>query len=330
MSSYEVVRRAIEFDGPDRLPMRFDALGINDMRGVDRNQIGTGNLTKREDYDEWGCRWVRSEIANMGQVKGHPLESWTALRSYEWPDPNDPALYEGMESQFKGSDGKYVLTGIFMLLFERMHSLRGMENVLMDLHLERERAEMLADRIVEYDLAIIRNISERFPGQIHGLCFSDDWGTEKATFVSPMLWRDFFKPRYARIFEAAHEVDWHVWMHTCGKVNEIIEDLIDIELDVINLQQPRLLGIEEIGRRFRGRICFESLCDIQHTLPFKGPEEIRQEARLLLKSWATDKGGFILSDYGAGEAIGLGSIPVGVEKKKFMLEAFREFDPWKS
>jgi len=324
MSSYEVVRRAIEFNGPDRLPIRFDALGISDVHAVWTNQIGPGDVSKRESYDEWGCRWVRSEIANMGQVKGHPLESWTALNSYQWPNPDDPGLYKGMESRFEGSAGKYILTGIFMLLFERMHSLRGMENVLMDLYLERERIETLADRIVEYDLAVIRNISERFPGCIHGFAFTDDWGTEKATLVSSELWRQFFKPRYARIFEAAHTAGWHVWMHTCGKVNEIIGDLIDIGLDVINLQQPRVLGIEEIGRRFRGRICFESLCDIQHTLPFKGPKEIYDEAKLLLKNWTTDKGGFILSDYGEGEAIG-----VGVKKKKLMLEAFQELDPWK-
>ncbi|GAJ09182.1 unnamed protein product, partial [marine sediment metagenome] len=193
MLSYEVVRRAIEFGRPERLPMRFDVLGINDVQEVDRNQIGAGDITKRETFDEWGCRWVRSEITNMGQVKGHPLENWAALGSYEWPDPDDPRLYEDMESRFEGSNGKYVLTRIFMLLFERMHSLRGMENVLMDFHLERKRIEMLADRIVEYDLAIIRNISEQFPGQIHGFCFSDDWGTEKNTFISPILWRDFFK-----------------------------------------------------------------------------------------------------------------------------------------
>ncbi len=330
MSSYQVVSRAIEFDGPDRLPVRFDALGINDVHGVSTNQIGTGDHAKRESYDEWGCRWVRSEISNMGQVKGHPLESWVTLNRYQWPDPEDPAFYEGMESRFEGSDGKYIQTGIFMLLFERMHSLHGMENLLLDLALEREHVKILADKIVEYDLAVIRNISERFPGRIHGFSFTDDWGTERATFVSPSLWQRFFKPRYARIFEAAHEAGWHVWMHTCGKVNEIIEELIDIGLDVINLQQPRLLGIEEIGRRFRGRICFESLCDIQRTLPFKGQEEIHNEARLLLENWTTDKGGFILSDYGDGQAIGAGNEAVGVEKKKLMLEAFQKLDPWKS
>ncbi len=324
MSSYEVVRRAIEFNSPDRIPLRFDALEVSDVHMVRTNQILPNNHTERKNFDEWGCCWVRSQMANMGQVKGHPLENWSTLKSYKWPDPNNPSLYEGMESRFGGSKGKYILTGIFMLLFERMHSLRGMENVLADLYLETERIEMLADKIVEYDIAVIRNIAERFPGRIHAFSFTDDWGSETATFISPVKWGEFFKPRYARIFEAARKAGWHIWMHTCGKVNEIIEGLIDIGLDVINLQQPRVLGIEEIGQQFRGHICFESLCDIQRTLPSGNPEQIRAEAQLLLENWGTDKGGFILSDYGEGKAIG-----VEVKKKKIMLEAFQEFDPWK-
>ncbi len=325
MSSYEVVRRTIEFNGPDRLPttFRIDNIIEGDIHIIAPNQLFGGDLTKQEGYDEWGCRWVRTGITNVGQVKGYLLESWTALNSYKWPDPDNPAFYEGMESQFEESDGKYVRTHFFSLLFERMHFLRGMENLLMDFYLERERVEILADRIVEYDLAVIRNISERFPGRIHGFIFTDDWGTEKALLIPPELWRQFFKPRYMRVFEAAHKAGWHVFMHTCGKVNEIIEDLIEIGLDVINLLQPRLLGIEEIGQRFRGRICFESLCDLQRTLPLKGPEEIRDEAKLLLKNWATDKGGFILTCY-TGEEIG--ATP---EKGKLMLEAFQEFDSWK-
>jgi len=68
-------------------------------------------------------------------------------------------------------------------------------------------------------------------------------------------------------------------MHSCGKVNGIIEGLIEIGLDAINLQQPRALGIEEIGKRFRGR---------------------------------------------DGSAIG-----VSEDKKRVMLEAFLEYDPWR-
>jgi len=324
MSPYEVVRRAIEFAGPDRLPLRFEALGLNDTHGVPWNQIGTGDHSKRETYDEWGCMWQRSDMANMGQVKGHPLAEWRALDHFRWPDPDDPSFYEGMEERFAGCEGKYVTTGIFMLLFERMHTLHGFQNTLLDLRLEHERMEMLADRIVEFNLGIIDNIRGRFPGLIHGLGFTDDWGTEQATFISPQLWDEFFKPRYKRLFDAIHEANWHVWMHSCGKVNAILESLIEIGLDVINLQQPTALGIEEVGEEFRGRICFESLCDIQHTLPFKGAQEIREEAEQLLQYWAAPDGGFILSDYGDGRAIG-----VELEKKQVMLDAFLEADPWR-
>lgn len=324
MTSYEVVKRAVHFQDPDRLPLKFDALGLNDTHRVPTNAIGTGDHSLRQTYDEWGCLWTRSEMANMGQVKGHPLEDWDALKTYRWPDPDDPAYYAGMEERFAGSENKYVTTSIFMLLFERMHSLRGMANVLTELYTDRGRMEFLADRIVEFDLAVIRNIGRRFPGRIHGFSFTDDWGSELATFVSPKMWCDFFQPRYDKIFQAAHAQGWDVWMHTCGKVNAIIGPLIEIGLDVINLQQPRALGIEEIGQQFAGKICFESLCDIQATLPFKDADDIRAEARLLLQCWSTPHGGFVLSDYGDGEAIG-----VPLWKKEVMLQAFLEADPYK-
>ena len=324
MNSYEVVKRAIEFNTPDRLPCEFGTLGFSDTHWVSWNQIGTGNASKRESLDEWGCLWVRTEEANMGQVKGHPLIDWSLLDSFQWPNPNDPAFYEGMEQRFENSEGKYIITGIFMLLFERIHSLRGFENALMDMYIEREKFEFLADKIVEYDIAIINNISSRFPGRIHGLSFSDDWGTEIASFISPALWDELFKLRYKKIFDAAKKAGWHVWMHSCGKVNELIEGLIEIGVDVLNLQQPRALGIEEIGERFSGRVCFSSTCDIQHTLPFLGTNEIQEEAKLLLEKWGTEKGGFILSEYGDGSAIG-----VPMEKTKAMFEAFRAADRWK-
>jgi hypothetical protein len=324
MKSREIVRRAVEFETPGRLPLSFDSLGESDFHTVQWNQIGTGDNTKRRTYDEWGCGWIRTETANMGQVKEHPLSEWSMLEGYSWPDPDSAAFYEGMEERFGGSEAKYITTGIFMLLFERLHSLRGFANTLMDFYQERQKVEELADRIVDFDIRIIENISSRFPGAIQGFKFSDDWGTETDLIIRPDLWREFFKPRYSRIFGACRQAGWHVWMHTCGKVNAIIADLIESGVDVLNLQQPTLLGIEEVGEDFAGRVCFSSLCDIQKTLPFKDREEIRREAALLLRCWSTREGGFVLSDYGDGDAIG-----VPIEKKHWMLESFKELDPWK-
>ena len=114
-TSFEVVNRAIKFDDPDRLPVKMPTLGINDIHYVNWNQIGTGDLSLRQTVDEWGCTWVRSEVSNMGQVKGHPLEDWSALEHYRWPDPDEKSFYAGMDARFQNSQDKFVVTDIFML-----------------------------------------------------------------------------------------------------------------------------------------------------------------------------------------------------------------------
>ena len=320
----EVIESAIKFTTPDRLPIMFDRYGYGDVHSVKWNQIGTGDKRFSETFDEWGCGWRRSSVANMGQVKIHPLDDWNKLDSFKWPDPDSPDFYKGTENKFEAAGDRYITTGIFMLLFERLQALRGFENVMYDFYNEQEKIADLTDKIVEYDIKIIENISGEFPGKIDGFSFTDDWGSENALLISPKMWKDFFKPRYKKIFDACKKAGWDIWMHSCGKVNDIIEDLIDIGCDVINLQQPRLLGIKEIGDKFSGRICFQATCDIQHTLPTETDDYIENEAIFLMNAWGVDTGGFILSDYGDENAIG--TTP---DKTRVMLNAFLKYDRWR-
>lgn len=324
MNGKEIVKAAMKFQTPERMPLGFSWNGVCDYHGVGWRQIGTGDRNILRTEDEWGCTWGRSEVRNMGTVVGNPVDSWAKLDSYKWPDPDDPKLYEGMEAQFtNGCEEKFITCGIFMLLFERMHAVRGFSNTLEDLYCEREKIEMLADRIVEYDLRIIENMRSRFPGQIDGFGFSDDWGTETAAFISPKLFEEFFTPRYKRICDACHDAGWLVRIHSCGKINEFIELFSRAGMDCIESLQPRLLGIEEIGQKYAGKICFAASCDIQHTMPFKSDAEIEEEAKLLIGCWGTDKGGFIPADYGDNEAVGVSN-----EKRLHMLGSFVKHDRW--
>ncbi len=323
-NSRENIIAAIEFDTPDRLPLTFDAFNVSDVHNVSWNQIGTGDHNQSLTFDEWNCGWSRSDVKNMGLVTEHPLDDWEKLDSFQWPDPDNPDFYKGMNDRFENSDNKYIMTSLFMVLFERLHSLRGFENLLSDLYLEKEKIAELADRVVEFDIKIIENIAALFPDKIDGIMFSDDWGTEQNLIINPELWEEFFQHRYSKIFSACKKAGWHVWLHSCGRINKIVDNLIHLGVDVLNLQQPTLLGIEDFGKQFAGKVCFHSLCDIQKTLPFKNKQEITEEAHLLLKHWGTDKGGFILGDYGDGEAIG-----VPLYKKRIMFDAFNEADRWK-
>jgi uroporphyrinogen-III decarboxylase len=315
----EIVKAALRFEGPERLPVRMACFGCDDTRWIPWRT--RDEWTDGRKHDEWGCHWEQTELANMGQPKGHPLSGVEEHDKLVAPDYSEDWRYEGAEEAIADAEahGLYAQTGIFMVLFERMHSLAGFENVLVALLTDRENAGALADKIVESHLSLVRGFQERFGSRLDSFSMTDDWGTQQAAFVSMDLWYDFFFPRYKRIFDAMHEGGQDVWVHSCGKVNEIIQGYIDAGVDAVNLQQPRALGIEEIGCRYRGKITFESLSDIQASLPSGDPERIRADARALAEHWMSPDGGFVLSDYGDGVAIG-----ADPEAKMVMYRAFSE------
>ncbi len=316
-SPKEIVKAALRFEGPDRLPVNMGSLGCSDLAGIpwktdDRNEDG-------HQMDEWGCAWEKTEIKNMGQVKGHPLGSLEEHERLIIPDYSADWRYTECEAALQKAEreGQYTIVGIFMILFERMHSLAGFETVLMGLLADRANAEALADKILDAQISLVQNIQERFGDRLDAFGMTEDWGTQNAAFISTPLWYDFFFPRYKKLFDIMHAGGQDVWVHSCGKVNEIIQGFIDAGVHAINLQQPRALGIEEIGQRYRGRITFESLADIQATLPSGSHQRIEADAQELAQHWMTPKGGFVFSDYGDGAAIG-----ASPEAKLCMYEAF--------
>ncbi len=328
MTPREVVTRAIEFRTPERLPISGYG-AASDVTWVGYEQIKPPQAQDDPLTDQWLCRWGKTHLANMGQVKGHPLEDLAEMKDFPWPNGDDPRRYVNVPKALDelaadpGRRDKFVVTGIFMILWERMHSLHGFENCMIDLMDDVPAIHELAEHIVDYDLAVVRNMHRIAGGRIQALNFSEDWGTQTDLHVSPALWRRFFLPRYKRLFRAIHDCGWHVWMHSCGKINKAIPGLIEAGVDVLNMQQPRANGIEEIGTQFAGKVCFESLCDIQMTLPPGNRRAITAEARQLMRTWGTPRGGFILGDY--GDHVAIGAQP---ETKDFMLGEFRRLDPW--
>ncbi|MBD3242730.1 MAG: hypothetical protein GF331_19215 [Chitinivibrionales bacterium] len=317
-SSFEIVRSSLRLETPERLPVRMGTLGVDDTGWIPRRTEERGERDGLR-IDEWGCGWDHTAMKNMGQVKSHPLCSVAEHDKVRVPDYSQAWRYEGLEEDFERAEnaGRYTQVGIFMILFERMHSLAGFENVLVGLLADPENAGALADKILDAQIALVRNYQERFGTRLHSFSMTEDWGTQQAAFVDMALWNEFFLPRYRTLFAAMHEGGQDVWVHSCGKVNEVVGGLIEAGADVVNLQQPRALGIDEMGRRYRGKITFESLADIQATLPSADLSRIEADARALAEHWMLPEGGFVFSDYGDGGAIGASE-----KAKTIMYEAF--------
>ena len=111
-------------------------------------------------------------------------------------------------------------------IFERSHFLCGMSPLLEALYVYPDEAARLISRIGDFHIRVLQNALEIAKGRVHSVAWADDWGTQQATFISRDTFRVFFKPVYKRMFDLAHESGLHVWLHSCGKVNAFIGDLI--------------------------------------------------------------------------------------------------------
>ncbi|MBN1911957.1 MAG: hypothetical protein JW818_19705 [Pirellulales bacterium] len=305
----EIVRRAIEFDSPPRLPfwqhwnhkMPGFADDVCNIWEMDRQEAGW--FFDRAAPDDWGCGWEATEQKNIGQVKECPLDDWSALNAYRPPDPRNPFYYDRLGPMLDAADDRYVCLTAHSLLFSRLHKLRGFTNTMEDFYLEPEKVDRVLDMIVDFKIGQIDELRRRFGDRIHGLFMTDDWGTQDRTLVSRKVLDTFFCPRYRKIFDAIHECGWHVILHSCGRINDFVPTLIDLGVDVLNMQQSRAYGLVEFGQQFRGKVCFLATVDIQTTLPGAVESEIREEARLLVENWSTPQGGLIAFDYGDWPAV---------------------------
>ncbi|HCT91119.1 MAG TPA: hypothetical protein DF613_07040 [Lachnospiraceae bacterium] len=339
MTSYEVMKRNIHFGKPGRIGLRFDRIAGKDKSDVyrifvlpprDKRDNSVPCSVKKKirpvdgEYDEWGCLWASDDEtgSDMGQPVNTPIADWEDFEKYEFPDPKAEGRFDGLEEALAEAEEKqlYVQLNSPQCIFERMHFLRGFEDTLMDCLLEPEYIEEMAKKLADYQIGIIKEAYRLGKGRIHCYDTTDDWGTQKGLMVSPDTFREIFKPQYKRVFDTAHACGMDVRLHTDGKINAILEDFIEMGADIINIHQPRLVGIDEVSAIARGKVCFEVAVDIQSTLPTGDKALIEQEAKELVEKWATPDGGMIGVEYGYLDAIGTTK-----ESMLYALECFEKY-----
>jgi hypothetical protein len=290
----ELVKRAVGFNGPHRIPVWFW------NRDRDRSDVHSFELFPYKGeiaISEWGYVWESLGDGTIGQPKKPVIPSWDELGAFSVPVPDTPERFDGIEAFHRSAGDRYRAAEMGITGFSTYAFLRGFEDALVDFKLERKRAERLLDRIFEFEIRVIRLVAERGFDGVH---FADDWGHQQGLIIDPGLWREIFKPRYRRQFEVAHELGLQVWFHCCGNITDIVPDFHEIGVDVMNISQPNAVDIEAIGGALRGKQCFMVPVSYQ-TVSISGtPESISEEAARLYRALGTPEGGFIgyVEEYG--------------------------------
>jgi uroporphyrinogen decarboxylase len=228
--------------------------------------------------DEFGVQWDRTIDQDIGTVSNTPL-TCENLATYPFPDPDDPARFEGWEKAIAERGDAYVVGNLGFSLFERAWTLAGMENVLMAMIDDKPFVNGLLDRIVEYNLEIIEKACA-YP--IDAMRFGDDWGHQRGLITGHALWRELIGPRVRKMYQLSKSKGKCVFIHSCGKVDELFPDLIESGVDVFNPFQPEVMDVYEMKRRFGKRLSFWGGISTQKTLPYGTVAQVKEEVKRLI------------------------------------------------
>ncbi len=256
-----------------------------------------GERERRGTYvDEWQCVFENLQDGVIGEVKD-PL-----VKNYESDLPKVRPPVELIGKGFERTNESIANTDKFVLagwagLFERMQFLRGSEHLYVDLAELPLGFYKLRDIVHEFNLRMLEGWLKT---DVDGLAFADDWGTQRSLLISPALWRELFKPCYQDYCNAIHKAGKSVFMHSDGHIFDIYQDLIEIGVDSIN-SQLFCMDIEEIGRRFKGRITFWGEVDRQYLLSFASVDEVKAAVRRVARALYDGHGGVIAQcEFSAG------------------------------
>jgi len=287
---------------PDWIPYSFMDMGIFQANPGMERYVGTG-----KGRDGFGVPWtfVPEAMACMVSpdepfvlddiTRWREVVKFPDLEAVDW----EKQAYIDTHTRMTGSgptplpnngrfdDGdKLRVCMVINGSFERLHALMGMTNALTALVTEPEACYDFFGAMADYKIAYFRKIGKYYPVDV--INAHDDFGTNDRMFMSPETWRKLLKPHLKRIVDAVHEMGIIYQHHSCGFVEPIIGDLVEIGVDALDNVQACNIHAKELKAQYGDRLTFCGGFNTNGVLDRPGvtDEEIRAEYHRVIESLA--------------------------------------------
>lgn len=241
--------------------------------------------------DDFGTKWDRRVESNVGL----PIPSLNPrnIDTYPWPDPAKPGRFDELARTRREKPEVFLLMCIECSLFERAWALTGFEQFLMDMVTEPQFAGEVLDLVLEFNLKLIEAGLRACP-DVDGVLFGDDFGAQNGLLLSPETWRELIFPRLARQYAAVKDRGKKLIVHSCGKIDELLDDFCRLGVDCLNPLQPEAMDVYTVKARYGERLAFYGGIGTQQLLSRSSPTEVRDELARILERLGHG-GGFIAS-----------------------------------
>lgn len=130
-----------------------------------------------------------------------------------------------------------------------------MTNALCALMLDPDECAAFAEAIADFKIEYIKKVGKYYP-EADVFNFHDDYGTGDRMFMDPDIWRKIFKPQLKRIVDTAHQEGLFFQFHSCGYIEPIIDDLVEIGVDALDPLQICNTNMRTIKDKYQDRLTF--------------------------------------------------------------------------
>ena len=280
----ENLRETMKADGhPDRFVNQFEFMKIlgPDLYYMGDYPLGPG----KEGKDQFGVLW-RFPEDQMGAFPVHDaehkvingdLENWREKITHIPFAPPAPE-YWGMLNGIAAStdtENQFVTAFFTQGIFERYHSLMGVDDALLSFYTEPDEAHALIDFLTECELDFAKQIMDHVPS-VRCLFHHDDWGSAINSFMSPDMFDEFITPAYKKIYGYWHERGVEVIVHHSDSyAANLVPSMIEMGIDIWQGCFPSN-NLPELIEKYKGQITFMGDLETRYLdLPDWTPEKVR-------------------------------------------------------
>jgi len=206
---------------------------------------------------------------------------------------NHEKMYSIFDYLYDQTGDQFSIHGEITSPFDYFLDLLGYQNALMALMLEPEKCKQILAKFTEGVKKIAVGMCRK---NIDAIKISSPFAG--MGFISPEFYEEFVLPYESEIIAAIRKSGKHVYIHTCGSINDRLELMYQSGASGLECLDPPPIGnvdLEDAFRRIGDRMFIKGNIDSVNTLLAGDDEKARNDVRKIIETGTTKGKGFILS-----------------------------------
>ncbi|MBA7696902.1 hypothetical protein ES703_105556 [subsurface metagenome] len=158
----------------------------------------------------------------------------------------------------------------------------------------RKNPQFIHEVLGEYTQAIMEVIKRLAEAGVDIVFYGDDLAYKERTFFSLNQFREFILPCHKKIFQLCKKKGMIVVLHSDGKIDQYLPDLVDAGLNGIQaLEATAGVDLAGLKENLGDRLCFLGGLDSSGVLCFGTPKDVEENVKKCIKAAGYGGGYFV-------------------------------------